>query len=147
MNSQIQSETIVGREFDTVAARERKVMLEKELERFIRILIEEGNPKLILIFGSMVTGNIHESSDIDLVVVEKSDLPFLPRTRDMRRMLKPQVGTDVLWYTPDEFNHMFYNRLFFKQEIVGKGKVLYERGDNTLDRLCQRRSAHSRVGH
>ena len=77
MDSQTQSETVVGREFDTAAARERKEMLEKELERFMRILIEEGNPELILIFGSMVTGQIHESSDIDLVVVEKSDLPFL----------------------------------------------------------------------
>lgn len=147
MNSQSQSATTDGREYETAAARERKVMLEKELERYLRILIEEGNPDLILIFGSMVTGDIHDSSDIDLVVVEESDLPFLPRTRDMRRMLKPQVGTDVLWYTPDEFNHMFHNRLFFKQEIVGKGKVLYERGDQTLDRLCQRRPARSRADH
>ena len=147
MDSQIQAETIVGREFDTAAARARKEMLEQELERFLRILIEEGNPELILIFGSMVTGEIHESSDIDLVVVEDSDLPFLPRTKQMRSMLKPQIGTDILWYTPDEFNHMFHNRLFFRHEIVGKGKVLYERGDNTLDRLCQRRPARSRVGH
>ena len=137
MNSQVQSETIVGREYDTVAARERKAMLEKELERYVKILIEQENPELILLYGSLVSGNIHESSDIDLVVVDDSDQPFFARTWQIRKMLKPQVGADILCYTPDEFGHLFHNRLFFKQEIVGKGKVLYERRRNAMARLCK----------
>lgn len=137
MDRQIQPQATVEREFDTAAARERRQMLEKELERFLRILIEEEDPELILLYGSLVSGKIHESSDIDLVVVQDSDQPFFARTWQIRKMLKPQVGADILCYTPDEFGHLYHNRLFFKQEIVGKGKVLYERRRNAMARLCE----------
>ena len=137
MDSQIRAEAIVDPELDTTAARARKQMLEKELDRFVKILVAEENPELILLYGSLVSGKIHESSDIDLVVVQDSDQPFFARTWEIRKMLKPQVGADILCYTPDEFGHMFHNRLFFKQEIVGKGKVLYERRRNAMARLCE----------
>lgn len=145
MNSQIQSETTDGREYDTAAARERKAMLEKELERFVKILVEEEKPELILIFGSMVTGEIHEWSDIDLVVVQETELPFMKRLHHLRGLLQPRVGTDILSYTPSEFGQMARERLFFKHEIVGKGVVLYERGDQTLAGLCAGRPANGAV--
>jgi len=124
-------------EKSNAAVQQRKKMLENELERFVRLLIEEEEPDLILLYGSLVSGKIHESSDIDLVVVQDSDQPFLVRTWQIRKMLRPQVGADILCYTPGEFSHLFHNRLFFRQEIVEKGKVLYERRQNTLAHLCE----------
>jgi uncharacterized protein len=145
MNSQIQSPTTEGREYDTPAARERKAMLEKELKRYVKILVEEENPELILVFGSMVTGEIHEWSDIDLVVVQETKLPFMKRLHHLRGLLKPQVGTDILSYTPSEFDQMARERLFFRHEILGKGVVLYERGDQTLAGLCAGRPSNGAI--
>ena len=145
MDSQIQAEAIVGREFDTLAARARKEMLEKELDRFVKILVAEENPELILIFGSMVSGEIHEWSDIDLVVVQKTERPFMKRLHHLRGLLRPKVGVDLLCYTPDEFEQMARDRSFFKQEILGKGVVLYEHGNPALAGLCAGRSAHGRT--
>jgi len=43
------------------------------------------------------------------------------------QLLKPRVGIDILVYTPDEFAQMSQERLFVRQEIAAKGRVLYER--------------------
>jgi len=32
---------------------------------------------------------------------------------------------DILIYTPEEFKQLSENRLFFKNEILKKGKVIY----------------------
>jgi hypothetical protein len=53
-----------------------------------------------------------------LVIVEETELPFLQRSRQVRRLLRPKVGTDLLVYTPDEFEQMSRERLFFRDEIL-----------------------------
>jgi len=70
---------------------------------------------------------MHAWSDIDLVIVQRTELPFLQRIRAARRLLRPRVATDIFVYTPQEFEHLCKERLFFQEEILGKGKVLYER--------------------
>ena len=44
----------------------------------------------------------------------------------MRRLLRPRIGLDLLVYTPDEFEQLCRERPFFRDEVLGKGKVLYE---------------------
>jgi predicted nucleotidyltransferase len=106
---------------------EREKLLKQELNRYLTLLIEHENPEKIILFGSTATGDIHEWSDIDLVIIKETDLPFLKRLHKIRRLLHPQVGTDILVYTPDEFKKMSETRLFVRDEILNKGIVLYER--------------------
>lgn len=51
---------------------QRKKMLEEELSRIIEVLKKEYNPEMIVLFGSLADGNVHEWSDIDLLVVKKT---------------------------------------------------------------------------
>ena len=113
----------------TQAATQRQVLLEGELERYVHILEKEEHPEKVIVFGSVATGDVNEWSDIDLVVVAETDLPFLRRIRQLRHLLQPKVSVDLLYYTPDEFAQMCRERLFFQEEILGKGKVLYERSN------------------
>lgn len=83
-------------------------------------------------FGSLVTGDIHEWSDIDLVIIKRTDLPFLQRLDEARHLLHPRVGTDILVYTPEEFEQMSQTRLFVQEEILDKGIVIYERNRGVL---------------
>jgi len=69
---------------------------------------------------------IHDWSDIDLVIIEKTKLPFFQRLRKVRKLLRPKVGTDILVYTPEEFDLLCQERQFFKEEILAKGRVIYE---------------------
>ncbi|MGC8605287.1 MAG: nucleotidyltransferase domain-containing protein [Desulfomonilaceae bacterium] len=106
----------------------RKKLLEQELTRYLRLLTEHGNPEKVILFGALATGRINEWSDIDLVVVEQTELSFFERLRRIRKLLQPRVGIDVMVYTPEEFNQLSAERPFFRDEIVAKGKVVYERG-------------------
>jgi len=107
---------------------ERKKLLEQELARYVRVLTEHGNPEKVILFGTLATGLIHEWSDIDLIVVEETELFFLKRLRQVRKLLQPRVGMDIMVYTPEEFNQLSTERPFSRDEIVAKGKVVYERG-------------------
>jgi predicted nucleotidyltransferase len=112
---------------DALASVERKRVLERELDRYLRLLVEHGDPEKIIVFGSMASGEIGPWSDIDLVIVEQTSLPFLQRLRQVRKLLKPRVGTDILVYTPQEFERLRHERPFFRDEILARGVVLYER--------------------
>jgi len=54
----------------------RKKLLNQELKRYIRLLTKHGSPEKLILFGTLAQGELHEWSDIDLVVVEETDLPF-----------------------------------------------------------------------
>jgi len=106
---------------------ERKKLLEQELERYLALLSHPDQAERVIVFGSLATGQVHANSDIDLVIVKQTNLPFWQRLRETRRLLQPQVGTDILVYTPNEFEQMRRERAFIRDEILSKGKVVYER--------------------
>lgn len=119
------------RESDKSDAREssseRKKLLDQELARYVRLLTEHGNPEKVILFGTLAKGWVHEWSDIDLVVVEQTHLPFFQRLRKVRKLLQPKVGMDIMVYTPEEFDQLCADRPFFREEIIGKGEIVYER--------------------
>ncbi|HFD39732.1 MAG TPA: nucleotidyltransferase domain-containing protein [Anaerolineae bacterium] len=104
----------------------RRALLEQELNRWLPLLIAHEQPDKIILFGSYRSGQIGEWSDLDLVVIKRTQEPFLDRTRRVLNLLKPQVGVDVLVYTPEEFERLSQERAFIRREIVAKGKVIYE---------------------
>lgn len=106
---------------------ERRALLKAELERCLQLLRTHYAPQRILLFGSLASEQVSEWSDIDLVVIKETDQKFLDRIREVMRLLQPRVGMDILVYTPEEFAQIQKERLFVREEIVGKGKVLYER--------------------
>ena len=108
---------------DKIAA--RKLVLERELARIVSVLIKEYDPLKIVLFGSLATGNIHEYSDIDLVVIKNSQKGFYERLEEVGLLVMSRRGADILVYTPDEFE-IVKDRLFFQEEVLKKGRVLYE---------------------
>ncbi|MCX5977656.1 MAG: nucleotidyltransferase domain-containing protein [Coprothermobacterota bacterium] len=105
----------------------RKQLLEDELQRYLHIFRSMPEAERVILFGSMADGPVGFESDIDLVVVMRSELSFWPRLIKLRRRLGPKVGLDLLVYSPEEFAKLCEERLFFRDEILTKGRVLYER--------------------
>ncbi len=106
---------------------ERWAKLQSALDHILQTLISDYQPIRIILFGSMATGNVHEWSDLDLVIIKETDLPFFSRLKQVALLCDVWVGTDYLVYTPKEFQEMIAdNNLFIVNEIIGKGKVLYE---------------------
>jgi len=106
---------------------ERHAVLKQELERYVASLKEHIDPERIILFGSLADTTLHEWSDIDLVIVQESNQRFLDRVKTILQLLQPRVGVDIFVYTPDEFARLARESAFVRDEIIGKGKVLYER--------------------
>ena len=111
---------------EAVVARER--LLRQELARFIEIVTQQMQPESILLFGSFAAGQVSEWSDLDLVVITQTELPFYEWIKHILCNVRPQVGMDVLVYTPAEWAEMTSQRSFIQEEILNKGQVVYARG-------------------
>ncbi len=112
----------------TQAADARGSRLQGELDRYLELLTRDDPPERIILFGSLATGRLSEWSDLDLIVIRETSQPFLERIKTILSLLKPQVGVDLLVYTPQEFEQLCRERCFFRDEVLAKGKVVYERG-------------------
>jgi len=120
--------TVSVQQKDPSRIRSRRELLERELDRWLPLLVAHEHPDKIILFGSYGAGVVDEWSDLDLVLVKDTSVPFLDRIRQVLDLLQPRVGLDVLVYTPQEFERLSRERAFVRREIVAKGKVLYERG-------------------
>ena len=90
----------------------------------VSILGQLGAEKVIL-FGSYARGVADLFTDIDLIVVMKSNLPFVERTACIYRELTPRVASDILVYIPQEWDNM--QDYPFIQNALREGKLLYEK--------------------
>lgn len=99
--------------------------LEAELKRWVDLLVAHYRPQQILLFGSLAQGQIREDSDVDLIVICETQQDFWERLITAYRLLQPRVPVDLLIYTPMEWKEL-QQRLFFQEEVLKKGKVLYE---------------------
>ena len=105
----------------------RKKLLEENAQKVIGILKEKYAPEKIILFGSLATGKIKETSDLDLLVIKKTRKSFFNRLREIADLCELSVGADILVYTPKEFELESKTNPFFKEEILKKGRTIYER--------------------
>jgi predicted nucleotidyltransferase len=105
----------------------RKVEPDRELSRIKELLIKEYNPKKIIVFGSYTSNNIADNSDLDLVIIMNAKEKFTSRIKKVMKLINPNLSTDVIVYNEEEVQEMTEsNHKFFNNEVIKKGKVVYE---------------------
>jgi predicted nucleotidyltransferase len=99
-----------------------------QLKKVVQAIVDNYQPEKIILFGSAVDGHIHEDSDADIVVIKDTGINFYDRISDVKSVIPHKIPIDVLVYTPQEFDKMKNDKYgyFIKDEVIGKGKVLYE---------------------
>ena len=75
------------------------------LDKILKILKTEFQPKRILLFGSRASGDHGSNSDYDLVIVgDSSSLPKIEKMQRASDLLYPlKVRADVFFYSEEEF--------------------------------------------
>ena len=86
-------------------SRQRRLLLEAELERFTAEMPPLGAERICLI-GDVAKGQIRPDTDLELVLVQQTAEPFHRRADFWVTHLRPTVGTRFLVYTPDEFEEL-----------------------------------------
>lgn len=109
--------------FQEAKRAQRRQQLEQELARMLPLLKTRGVQRVIL-FGSAARGKPRMTSDLDLLVVMETSKRFLDRLDELYCLLDPQIATDLLVYTPDEFAHLRETSPLVRRAIA-EGRVLY----------------------
>jgi predicted nucleotidyltransferase len=101
--------------------------LKENLARVVENLKRYYDPEKIIVFGSAASGNVGPYSDIDLVVVKETSLPYFKRLQQLAELINYDTDIDFVIYTPEEFERAAKENAFVKKEIIAKGKVLYDK--------------------
>ena len=107
--------------------KERHENLKRELNRILPRLIDGYKPEKVIVFGSFAQGTTREWSDLDIAIIKETNVRFIDRLKIVARLSGYKLATDFLVYTPFEFAEMAKNNYFVRDEIIQKGKVLYDK--------------------
>jgi predicted nucleotidyltransferase len=78
----------------------------------------------VILFGSLASGEARSRSDLDIIILQKTTKRFMDRLDEFYRLLSPTVATDILIYTPAEWEDLVTTRPFIAR-ARHEGKVLY----------------------
>jgi len=92
----------------------------------INQIINNYNPEKIILFGSSASGKTNRWSDADLVIIKSTKKRFYERIGEISSLIDHDIPLDFIVYTPDEFVKMSDSNYFVRDEILKKGKVVYE---------------------
>ena len=98
----------------------------EKLDVIVNRIVNVASPDKIILFGSHAYGTPNEGSDIDLLIIKDTDLPFNKRASEIRRSLRGiGVPLYLVVYTPSEVEKYKNNKFSFLGKIDQQGKVLY----------------------
>jgi uncharacterized protein len=98
----------------------------EQIESLGNHIAREFRPERIILFGSYAYGQPTDDSDVDLLVI----LPFngrpVRKAIEIRAKINPRIPVELVVRTPEQVAERIANNDWFMQEIVEKGRVLYE---------------------
>jgi len=97
------------------------------LQNIVQRIVAGVQPQKIFLFGSYAYGTPSPDSDLDILVIMNTAKRPADRILDISRLLRPRpFPLDILVRTSAEIAAAIDHNDSFIQEILTKGKVLYE---------------------
>jgi predicted nucleotidyltransferase len=104
--------------------------MEEVIKKIVDLLIKEYHPDKIILFGSYAYGKPTEDSDIDLLIIKESDKKRrIDRFVEVQSLIynkEARIPVSPLVLTKEELEERLSIGDDFIEEIITKGKVLYE---------------------
>jgi predicted nucleotidyltransferase len=133
------------RQAEAAALVSRRKCAKAVIRRYARAVAERFKPEKIILFGSHAYGKPHADSDVDILVVMPARNEIDQAVR-IDRVIDPQFPLDVIVCTPKNMAWRLQEGDSFLQEIMTKGKVLYEKANGPMGAHRRRLTPRSRVG-
>lgn len=102
------------------------MITKSQIEEVKNRIVEKFHPEKIILFGSYANGKPDDESDLDLLIIQRTDLPKKERRPFIRKELREfKLAMDLLIYTPDEVDYWKDTPSAFVTQVLKEGKVLY----------------------
>jgi uncharacterized protein len=89
-------------------------------------IVQQFHPQKVILFGSYAYGTPTDDSDVDILVVMPFEGRGAYKSAEIATMTNPHFPADIIVRTPEQIKTRLDLGDFFIQEIIQKGKVLYE---------------------
>lgn len=100
----------------------------KKIDEVVQKIANRFDPDKIILFGSCVSLNQNEDSDLDLIIIKDTNLPAYERSNEIRyHLIGSMIPVDILVYTNAEFEMEKDVKFTFLNSALRNSKVLYER--------------------
>jgi predicted nucleotidyltransferase len=107
----------------------RRRIPRRAIHDVVRQIAEQYAPDKIILFGSYAYGKPRPESDVDLLVVMNTAHKETEQAIRICQSISYHFGLDLIVKTPATLTRRLVLGDPFLQEVVSKGKVLYERAD------------------
>jgi predicted nucleotidyltransferase len=97
-----------------------------QIQNAVAELVKKFHPQKVFLFGSYANGTPTADSDVDLLVAMETPLRSVDQAVKIREAIHFDFPLDLLVRTPEQLQKRLKMGDPFIQEIVAKGKVLYE---------------------
>lgn len=97
-----------------------------KIRKFSEAVAKDFRPEKIILFGSHAYGTTTHDSDVDLLVIMPYDRKQGRKSLEIRRRIPADFPLDLIVRTPEFISQRLAWGDCFTQEIMTKGKVLYE---------------------
>ena len=97
----------------------------RKIKEGVDTIVTNYKPEKVYLFGSFAWGEPTEDSDVDILIIKRTEKDRIKRQLEVRRLIKGKLPVDILVYTPKEVEERLEMRDFFIEDIVSKGKLLY----------------------
>lgn len=98
------------------------------LKEIVRRILQVADVEKIVLFGSHAYGKPKPESDLDILVIMRTNLSLarrpVPIYQSLRGLL---IGKDIVVFTPEEVEEWREVPQAFITSILRKGKILYEK--------------------
>ena len=109
----------------TQKRREYAILLKSSVNVIVNKLSGMEQVERISLFGSYARGKEDLFTDLDVLVIMRTDLDFVERLRFLYSKMAVPVDLDLLCYTPEEWESL-KTRPFFRGALQAE-KVVYEK--------------------
>ncbi len=104
------------------------MLSEQKIKSIRDIIVSKYNPEAIYVFGSYAAGRASEESDLDLLVINSSELANDKLGIEISKSLFPRdFSLDLFVLRAEEFRKKIDEDLSFWKNIHKCGKKIYER--------------------
>lgn len=98
------------------------------LRRMVDLLAREYQSQKVILFSFYLSGEIHADSDVDLLVIKETNLPFYKRGAQVRKLIRPMrrsLPIDIIVLTPLELNAQLERGNGFLAQVLENREVLF----------------------